>query len=54
MSESKYFNLFRYRVAARSPNALILASIVSGFTWYFTNQQSNHFAARQQELIGRV
>lgn len=54
MAESKYFNLLRTRVAPRSPNALVLASVVSGFAWYFTNQQSNHFAQRQQELIGRV
>lgn len=54
MAESKYFNLFRYRVAPRTPNALILASVVSGFAWYFTNQQANHFSAHQQELIARV
>lgn len=54
MAESKLYNLFRYRVAPRSPNALILASVVSGFAWYFTNQQASHFNAHQQELIERV
>jgi hypothetical protein len=51
---SKYFNILRHRIIPRGPNALILASIVSGFAWYFTNQQANHFNAHQQELIGRV
>lgn len=54
MAESKYFNLLRARVAPRSPNAFVLASVVSGFAWYFTSQQSSHFAQHQQELIGRV
>ncbi len=54
MAESKYFNPLRHRVALRSPNAFVLASVVSGFAWYFSNQQSSHFAQRQQELVGRV
>jgi hypothetical protein len=54
MAESKYFNIMRLRMAPRSPNAFVLASLVSGFAWYFTSQQSNHFAQRQHELIGRV
>jgi hypothetical protein len=51
---SKYFNFRRNRIIPRNPNALILASLVSGFTWYFTNQQANNFNSHQQELIGRV
>ena len=32
----------------------MLASIVSGFAWYFTNHQVNNFNIKQQELIERV
>lgn len=52
--QGKYLNLFKYRLAPRTPNALILASVVSGFAWYFTNQQAKHYQAHQQELIARV
>jgi hypothetical protein len=52
--QSKYFSLFRHRIAPRTPNALILASVVSGFAWYFTSQQAKHFNEHQQELIARV
>jgi hypothetical protein len=30
-------------IAKRSPNALILASVVTGFAWYFTNRQVSDF-----------
>lgn len=40
---------FRHR-----PNALILATVVSGFAWYFNNQRVNDFRVQQQELIRRV
>jgi len=47
-------NLFKHRLGGRNPNAFILASVVSGFAWYFTNQQVNNFNIKQQELIERV
>lgn len=52
--QNKYLNLFRHRIAPRTPNALILASVVSGFAWYFTSQQAKHYQAHQHELIARV
>ncbi len=51
---TKYSNLLKYRLVPKSPNAFILASVVSGFTWYFLNQQTKHFDNHQQELISRV
>jgi hypothetical protein len=53
-AEARTANLLRYRLSGRGPNSFILASIVSGFTWYFTNQQIKEFNTRQQELITRV
>jgi hypothetical protein len=38
----------------RGPNAFILASAVSGFAWYFAQQQISDFNSRQSELIRRV
>jgi hypothetical protein len=38
----------------RGPNAFVLASVVSGFAWYFARQQVSDFNAKQSELIRRV
>lgn len=38
----------------RGPNAFILASVASGFAWYFAKQQIENFNTSQRELIRRV
>lgn len=47
-------NLPKTLFARRSPNALILASLVSGFSWYLSNRQISEFNEHQQQLINRV
>ena len=38
----------------RGPTALILASVVSGFAWYFNGQRLKHITNQKKELIRRV
>lgn len=38
----------------RGPNAFVLATLASGFAWYFARQQISTFNAHQSELIRRV
>lgn len=38
----------------RGPSALILATAVSGFAWYFANRRVQDFNLQQKELIRRV
>ena len=45
---------FRWRIQPRNPNALILASVVTGFAWFFSGQQVRDFNAKQQQLINRI
>lgn len=42
------------RAQARTPSAFILATVVTGFAWFFNNQQVKEFNARQKELITRI
>lgn len=37
------FAVPRTLIAKRGPNALVLASVVTGFAWYFTNRQVSEF-----------
>ena len=46
--------ILRTKFAPRTPNSLILATILSGFTFYFTRQQINHFQQHQAALIARA
>lgn len=47
-------NLWGAKTLKRGPSALILATAVSGFAWYFANRRVQDFNLQQKELIRRV
>ena len=47
-------NILNKGTVRRGPTALILASVVSGFAWYFNAQRLKHVTNQKKELIRRV
>ena len=54
MSQTGLGNAWTRNIFKRGPNAFVLATVASGFAWYFASQQISNFNAHQSELIRRV